>query len=62
MYGCSYPMPVMLEIRERSGGLLDEIETEKKQQSNQDYKDAFVAASSSEDKMGHHFKQNILLY
>jgi len=46
MYGCSYPMPVMREVKERSGGLLDEIDAEKKQKSKQDYQDGFVAASN----------------
>lgn len=46
MYGCSYPQAVMIEVHERSKGLADQVEQEKKVKAKQNYKNAFVRASS----------------
>jgi len=46
VYGCSYPQPVMIEVHERSGGMCEQIEEEKKSNAKETFKAAFVAASN----------------
>ncbi|CAG5124278.1 unnamed protein product, partial [Candidula unifasciata] len=41
VYGCAYPSGVMQEIRERSNGILEEVEQEKKLDKQQAYKQSF---------------------
>lgn len=46
VYGCSYPQAVMREVQERSGGILEELETERKIEAKQSFSQSFVKAKS----------------
>ena len=46
VYGCSYPQAVMTEVHERSGGMCEQIEEEKKSSAKETFKSGFVAASN----------------
>ncbi|XP_012945521.1 uncharacterized protein LOC101849577 [Aplysia californica] len=52
MYGCSYPQPVMIEVRERSQGLVESIEEEKQAEAKQNYADSFIRASDNYQREG----------
>ncbi|KAH9499661.1 hypothetical protein Btru_074361 [Bulinus truncatus] len=52
VYGCSYPPQVMKEINERSHGILEEVESERKSDAKQNYSMSFVKASG--DAAEHH--------
>jgi len=46
VYGCSYPQKVMIEVHERSGGLCDQIEKQKKANAKDNYQKSFVSAKN----------------
>jgi len=46
VYGCSYPQAVMTEVHERSGGMVKQIEEEKKSNAKETFKNDFVTASN----------------
>ncbi|BFZ05956.1 hypothetical protein BsWGS_08995 [Bradybaena similaris] len=52
MYGCSYPAGVIKDIRERSGGILEEFHVVKNIKAKQRYTDSFVKASSGSASRG----------